>query len=108
MNKVTTYQELLMIERDILKQQMNSIAYCLFNDKKIKDFHQLNALPLKVANEKLDAMMKSHIAVDENGKFKSVLDEKGIRTFVGKTADDQRLYQEEYDELMKRNVTILA
>ncbi len=106
MQQISTYQQLLIIERDIQRQSVNSPAFLAFNTNKIKEFYQRNSMHLKVANEKLNAMMEDHIAKDEEGKWKKE-EKDGTIVFIGKTEDDYNQYKEKYDALMARNVTII-
>ena len=106
MQQTSTYQQLLIIERDIQKQSQYSPAFAVFNANKIKDFYQRNQMHLKVANEKLNAMMEDHIAKDEEGKWRTE-EKDGSKFFVCKTDEDYNLYKEKYDALMARNVTIV-
>lgn len=100
-----TYQELIVLEADIEKQQKNSPAFAFFNRDKIKNFYSKNKLRISTAKAKLNEMMDEHIVV-KDGVFQKTLNEKREEVWLFKTEADKAEYQAKLEALMTRAIEI--
>lgn len=99
-----TYNDLMLLERDIY-EQMKSPAFKIFNQDKIKRFFQLNSMRLNAMHETMNALIKKHVLHDEKDK-PVTFEENGAMRYKFKNNDDETIYKEEAEKFLSRTIKL--
>lgn len=101
-----TNQQLLLIRKEIIEFQGNSITFALFNAEKIMRFFSLNKLRLDSADNTLNRLVKAYVKHDENGVPVKLDDKDGMAKWDYKDEAAKTAFEIDYKDFMSKHITI--
>lgn len=108
MSKITgNYKQLIILRNEINEYSKKSISFVFFNREKIKNFFARNQMHLQLADEKTERLTRRYVKQDEKGNAIRLEDKgDGFVKFDFNNAEDEKAFNIEYNDFMKRNVII--
>ena len=101
-----TYEQLVLIERDIDKQKKTSDAFAFFNHQKISTFYYTNKEAIELAKKKLKSLREQYIKKDAAGEFMQIKVNGQFQKWVYNSDKDEAQFRAEYDAFMKRRLDV--
>lgn len=106
MKQMLTYEELVLLERDIQQQKNASPSFSFFNRQKISTFYYENKKSLELARKKIRDMMDRHVKKDDDGKWLDVKVDGEFQKWQFYTEADEILYKTKYEEFMSQKILV--
>jgi hypothetical protein len=106
MKNEMTYGQLIALDNDINYQCSQSISYNYFNRDKIIAFYNFNKIPLQVAKQRHNELLKEHIELDEKGNLKTIDKEDGSKEYVWKKPSSKEEFDKQSKEFLSRSISI--
>lgn len=100
-----TYEELVLLERDIDKQKKSSPAFNSFNRSKVAAFYNDNKTAVALAKAKIQEFMNAHVQKDAKGNWSAVTVNGQFVKWAFLSEADEELYKKKYEIFMK-NTTV--
>lgn len=101
------YQQLDMLQRDLMDIQQSSPALSFLLADKIKRFQMLNGMRLKVLNSKRNDLLLKHCLLDADGK-PLLKDVDGAKQYSWISDLDKAAFEKEMMDLYQINFDIYA